>query len=237
MATVPSVSRTRLALAGCVVLLGVTATLVGTVIPGWAYPLMNTAVAVALIAIARIGGATMQAIGLTVGRRTLLAAAIGLMAVTAVLATGWTLPGIRQVFITSPAASSTGTDLLWAMLVRVPFGTVLLEEVAFRGVLPALMGADGRRWMWRPVLGASVLFGLFHLFPALHQGRCDALAGHSLFCPAGPILGTAAVMITAMGLGVALCAVRHIGGGLLAPFTVHTAANSAGYLLAWMTAE
>lgn len=74
------------------------------------------------------------------------------------------------------------------------------------------------------------------MFPALHQGRCDELAGHSLFCPAGPVLGTAAVMIVAMGLGIALCAVRHIGGGLLAPFAVHTAANCAGYLLAWMTA-
>ena len=236
VAAVPSVSRTRLALAGCVVLLGVTATLVGTVIPGWAYPLINTTAAVALIAIARIGGATTQAIGLTFGRRTVRAAMIGLAAVTAVLAVGWMLPYIRQVFAASPATGNSATDLLWAMLIRVPFGTVLLEEVAFRGVLPALMGADGRRWMWRPVLGACVLFGLFHLAPALHQGRCDELAGHSLFCPAGPILGTAAVMITAMGLGVALCAVRHIGGGLLAPFAVHTAANSAGYLLAWTAA-
>jgi hypothetical protein len=57
-----------------------------------------------------------------------------------------------------------------------------------------------------------------------------------VFCPAGPVLGSAAVMIAAMGLGIALCAVRHIGGGPLAPFAVHTAANSAGYLLAWMTA-
>ena len=84
------------------------------------------------------------------------------------------------------------------------------------------------------MLGASVLFGLFHLFPALRQGQCDELAVHSLFCPAGPVLGPAALMIVAMGLGIALCAVRHIGQGLLAPFTVHTAANSAGYLLAWM---
>jgi membrane protease YdiL (CAAX protease family) len=72
------------------------------------------------------------------------------------------------VFAASPAASSTATNLLVAMFIRVPFGTVLLEEIAFRGVLPALMGADGQRWMWRPVLGASVLFGLFHVFPALH---------------------------------------------------------------------
>jgi CAAX protease family protein len=139
------------------------------------------------------------------------------------------------VFISSPAASASPSGLLWAVLVRVPLGTVLLEEVAFRGVLPALLGADGRRWMWRPVLGASVLFGLFHLFTALRLGQCNGLAVHSLFCPAGPVFGPAAVMTVAMGLGVALCAVRHLGGGLLAPFAVHTAANYSGYLLAWMT--
>jgi hypothetical protein len=222
-------------LGGCVLLLGITAFLVGTVVPAWAYPLFNSAVAGALIVLARIGGATPAAIGLSLGRRTILAAAIGLAAVGAVLAAGWALPYTRAVFTSSPAASISPDGLLWAVLVRVPFGTVLLEEVAFRGVLPALLGADGRRWMWRPVLGASVLFGLFHLFTALRLGQCNGLAVHSLFCPAGPLVGPAAVMVVAMGLGVALCAVRHVGGGLLAPFAVHTAANCSGYLLAWMT--
>jgi hypothetical protein len=223
-----------MALAGCVALLCLTAVLVGTVVPAWAYPLVNIVAAAAVVVMARAAGATKEAIGLTSGRRTILAAAIGLAAVAAVLGVGWLLPPIREVFTASPAASISLGGLLWAVLIRVPFGTVLLEEVAFRGVLPALLGADGRRWMWRPVLGASALFGLFHLFPALRSGNCE-LAVHSLFCPAGPVAAPAAVMIVAMGLGVALCAVRHIGGGLLAPFAVHTAANSAGYLLAWMT--
>ncbi len=235
MDTVPDRARFRAALAGCVALLGVTAILVGTVVPAWAYPLVNTAVAVALVAIALSAGATATAVGLVLGRRTVLAAAIGLVSVAAVLAIGWALPPIREVFTASPAASITSADLLWAVLIRVPLGTVLLEEVAFRGVLPALLGADGRRWSWKPVLGASGLFGLFHIFPALRQGQCDELAVHSLFCPAGPVLGPAAVMIMAVGLGVLLCLVRHIGGGLLAPFVVHAAANSAGYLLAWLT--
>lgn len=228
-------ARVRIALAACVALLGLTAILVDTVIPAWAYPLVNTAAAGALIVLALTAGATPTAIGLTLSRRTMFAAAIGLAAVAAVLATGWVLPYTREVFTSSPAASITSADLLWAVLIRVPFGTVLLEEVAFRGVLPALLGADGRRWMWRPVLGASVLFGLFHVFSAMRLAQCDGLAVHSLFCPAGPVLGPAAVMLVAMGLGIALFAVRHIGGGLLAPFAVHTAANSAGYLLAWLT--
>ena len=50
--------------------------------------------------------------------------------------------------------------MLFQVLVRIPLGTVLLEEVAFRGVLPALLGAaPAIRWRWGPVIGASVAFG------------------------------------------------------------------------------
>lgn len=227
-------ARVRVALAGSVALLGGTAFLVDAAIPAWAYPLFNTAAAAALIVLALFAGATREAVGLVFGRRTIIAAVGGLAAVAAVLASALVLPYTREVFAASPAASISSADLVWAMLVRVPFGTALLEEVAFRGVLPALLGGDGRRWMWWPVLGSSVLFGLFHLFSALRLARCDGLAVHSLFCPAGPVFGSAALMLVAMGLGIALSLVRHIGGGLLAPFAVHTAANSAGYLLAWL---
>lgn len=235
MVTIPGVTRTRMALAGCVALLGLTAFLVDSAIAAWAYPIFNTATALALIALAWAAGATPVAIGLTLGRRTIVAAVTGLVSVAAVLTAAWLLPYTREVFTSSPAASITSAGLFWAVFIRVPFGTVLLEEVAFRGVLPALLGADGRGWTWRPVLGTSVLFGLFHLFPALRLAQCDGLAVHSLFCPAGPVLGPAALVIVAMGLGILLCAVRHIGGGLLAPFAVHSAANSAGYVLAWIT--
>lgn len=44
--------------------------------------------------------------------------------------------------------------LLWLALIRIPLGTVVLEEVAFRGVLPALFGG-GERWKWTAVLGAA----------------------------------------------------------------------------------
>jgi len=235
MVTIPATTRVRMALVGCVALLGIVAFLVDSAIPAWAYPLFNTAAAAALIALALTAGSSAAAIGLTIGRRTIVAAAIGLASVAAVLAAAWALPHTREVFTSSPAARITSADLLWAVLIRVPFGTVLLEEVAFRGVLPALLGADGQRWRWRPMLGASVLFGLFHLFSALRLAQCDGLAVHSLFCPAGPVFGSAALILVATGLGIALCTVRHIGGGLLAPFAVHTAANSAGYLLAWTT--
>ena len=48
----------------------------------------------------------------------------------------------------------------------------LLEELAFRGVLPAVARPARRgAWRWRPVLGGSVLFGLWHVLPSLDLAR------------------------------------------------------------------
>ena len=202
--------------------------------PAWAYPLWNTGTALALVGLALIAGITPTALGITVSRRSLVVAAISVAAVATVYAAGLAIPSIRAVFRDSPAGSITAGGLLWATLVRVPFGTVLLEELAFRGVLPALLGADGQRWMWRPVLGASALFGLWHLYPALQLAQCDQ-AVHSLFCPLGPVLGPVAAIVAATGFGILLSALRHVGGSLLAPFLAHVAANSGGYLLTWLS--
>jgi membrane protease YdiL (CAAX protease family) len=53
---------------------------------------------------------------------------------------------------------------------------VVLEEVAFRGVLPALV--DGG-W-WRATLVSSALFGLWHVLPSLGMSSANAAAGAAL---------------------------------------------------------
>ena len=71
--------------------------------------------------------------------------------------------------------------MLWVVLVQIPLGTVVLEEVAFRGVLPALMGASPAiRWRWVPVLGASILFGLWHILPSIGIDNANAAVGGAL---------------------------------------------------------
>jgi membrane protease YdiL (CAAX protease family) len=49
-------------------------------------------------------------------------------------------------------------------LVRIPLGTVVLEEVAFRGVVLGL-GGSAYGWVWATVLSAA-LFGMWHALPA-----------------------------------------------------------------------
>ncbi|MGY0232436.1 CPBP family glutamic-type intramembrane protease [Longispora urticae] len=231
--TSPPRPRLHAALAGSVLLLAGTAVMVSLTLPAWAYPLWNTGMALVLLAGALAVGLTPTRLGITVSRRTLLVAGIGVLLVATVYAVGLALPQTRAAFHDNRAAGLGLGGLAWAMLVRVPFGTVLIEELAFRGVLPALMGADGQTWRWQPVLGASALFGLWHFFPALHLAQHNQ-AVHDLLGSSGAIVAPVAAMLAAMGAGVFLSAWRHMGRGLLAPFLFHTATNAGGYLLAWI---
>ena len=76
------------------------------------------------------------------------------------------------VYLTGPvcdALSDGGGGLgrvaLWRVLVVIPLGTVLPEELAFRGLLLALLGR--RYGVVAGILLSSGLFGLWHVVPSL----------------------------------------------------------------------
>jgi membrane protease YdiL (CAAX protease family) len=120
--------------------------------------------AVALLLIARRAGLGWAELGL--GRATvrsglrwaLVTSAIVLAAYMVLLA----IPAGRTVLSDQRGAGLTVGALLWYVLVRVPFGTVLLEEVAFRCVLRALLRRLGPAWATGV---SSALFGLWHVLP------------------------------------------------------------------------
>ena len=91
---------------------------------------------------------------------------IGLTVVGIGFGIAMAVPDLRTLFDDGRLGTLGLGTLLWVTLVRIPLGTVLLEEVAFRGVLPALFGG-GERWRWGPVLATSALFGLWHVLPSL----------------------------------------------------------------------
>ena len=93
-------------------------------------------------------------------------------------------------------------------LLGVPFATVVFEEVAFRGVLWGLIAVD--HGPAPATVITAVLFGLWHL----------------------PDRGEVAFTTLA---GVLLSVLRHVGGGLVAPFVLHWTANGLGILAtAWV---
>ena len=107
--------------------------------------------AAVLLGIARLAGLSWAELGLGPGtwRRgaTWAAAVIGIVAL--VLAVGAALPLTRAAFRDSRYHLGWAGALLTAF-VLIPVGTVLLEEVAFRGVLWGLLRRRRRDRRWRP---------------------------------------------------------------------------------------
>jgi membrane protease YdiL (CAAX protease family) len=213
-------------------LLATATVLVNLVLPGWAYPLCGLVVAAALLGVARWSGLRARAIGLdsrNLGRPVVFGL-VGLGAIGLVFGVAVAIPALRGLFGDGRLDTLGIGTLLWVTLVRIPLGTVLLEEIAFRGVLPALLGA-GDRWRWRPVLITAALFGLWHAFPSMALLQ-NATVG-AAFGDVPIVVVSVLTMLAAAVAGVALHWWRHTGRGLLAPMLVHLATNSGGVLVAW----
>jgi membrane protease YdiL (CAAX protease family) len=186
-------------------------------------------VAAALVVLARQAGLSWHDLGLS--RRTLLPGlkyAVGaVLAVAVVYGIGIALPLTRPAFHDVRYHLHLGAALLTAFIV-VPIGTVLLEEVAFRGVLLGLVRKH-RGATWASIT-SSVLFGMWHILPSLRLGQANQAVGAVLGAsPIWPVLG--AVAFTALA-GLLLCELRRRSGSLLAAAALHWATNGLGLLLA-----
>ena len=143
------------------------------------------------------------------------------------------LPGTRQVFADRRGERAGPGEIAYQVLVRIPFGTVLLEEVAFRGVLYGLLSVEyGAGWA---TAVSSALFGLWHVLPSLPLTRLNAAAGRAFGGHRGRVV-VVAVVGTALA-GVVLCGLRQASGSLLAPMAVHWATNGLGLVTAFLVAR
>ncbi|HWC10158.1 MAG TPA: CPBP family intramembrane glutamic endopeptidase [Acidimicrobiales bacterium] len=213
-------------MAGLAVVLAVLVAhnLVGNLIlPSAAYVPVNLTVAMALLAVARASGLSWEDLGLagsSVGRGLAVGAAAFLV-VSVVLAVGAAVPATRPLF-EDERADLAGWALVYQGLVRIPLGTVVLEEVAFRGVLLGLLG-QGRSTV-AAVAWSSAVFGLWHVVPTV-----EALRTNRLDPTVAAVAG--AVVVTAVA-GVAFCWLRLRSGSLVAPALAHVATNSVALVLA-----
>lgn len=149
--------------------------------------------------------------------------------IAAVLATAVALadllPGVGSL-LADERADLEGTALAAAVLVRIPLGTAVFEEVLFRGVLLAVLLRETRP---TPALVVgSLVFGLWHVAPTAVALELNGVAAGS---PegVGAIVG-AVVVTTVAGLGFTWLRLRS--GSLLAPVLAHWATNGLGLLAA-----
>jgi membrane protease YdiL (CAAX protease family) len=181
-------------------------------------------------------GATWVAVGL--GRNTLRSGLVWGLALVVVVALGYLLfavhPATRVFLCDQRAVGAGGGSVAYQALLRVPAGTVLLEEIAFRGVMYALVrGQYGTVWA---TVVSSVLFGLWHILPSPQLGGANPAIGQlfGVRSPGGVLLLTVVAVVVTAAVGVVLCELRRISGSLLAPAAVHWATNGLGYLVSFL---
>lgn len=223
-------------LAWCLVLgLAVALNLLNNeLLTGW-YIVTGPVGAAVLLLVARWAGLRWDDLGLARGtwRVGLAWAGVIIVVVTSAYAAAALFPPTRGLFEDDRVGATSSGTLALAVLVRIPFGTVLLEETLFRGVLLGL-GAKTMGW-WRSAVVSSALFGLWHVLPA--RGAADSNPGVIAVVQAGggagvPLAVAAAVIGTGLS-GLAFCWLRIRSGSLLAPVGLHLAVNSVGYLTAY----
>jgi membrane protease YdiL (CAAX protease family) len=193
----------------------------------WYVPLNVCATGAALSA-ARASGLTAADIGLGPGSWRLGRSGSWWAGVAAA---GWllvaTLPATRPVLDDKRSAGLDGRGVAYQAAVRIPAGTVLWEEIAFRGILQASM----RRVLPAPAAIAvtSGVFGFWHIRPTLQALRANGLADDRLRAVAGVGAGVA---VTGAG-GALLSWLRERSGGLGAPMALHLVTNSGAAVAAW----
>ena len=118
--------------------------------------------------------------------------------------------------------------LAYRALIRIPLGTALFEEFAFRGVL---FGAWARITSpLRAAAGSSLVFGLWHVRPTIDVLDANRLAVSS----AARVAALAAAVLLTATAGYLFCLMRIHSRSLLAPFIAHTAINSLAILAAFI---
>ncbi|TPQ21247.1 CPBP family intramembrane glutamic endopeptidase [Streptomyces sporangiiformans] len=200
----------------------------------YVYVLTCVAATAVLLLIAHWDGLTRADLGLDAAavRRGLRWAPVLGGGVLAALLLLLAIPATQEVFRDSRAVDLSAAQLLWRVLVRVPLGTVLLEETAFRGVLWAMIRRR-RGTAWATAV-SSLLFGLWHLLPSRGLSRSNTAVGTAIDSGSAGMTPTVTAAVAAMvAAGVILCELRRRSGSLLAPAALHWAINGFGYALAW----
>lgn len=230
----PASQRLALALTlGTLVVSNVVANVVLS--SGWYIP-WNLAIGGVLIAIATgVGGLEPPELGLgaaSLGSGLRWGGAVGAIVVL-VIAVATAIPATRGWFDDDVAAGGIA-DVLLRVLIIIPFGTVVMEEVAFRGCLPALLDVQPGSSPRRTALVSAALFGVWHVLPSRGLADRNATMGSTFGDTLGQWAPIAAAVVATTVAGFALLMIRRKSESVIAPMIVHFALNATATLAAWM---
>jgi membrane protease YdiL (CAAX protease family) len=191
-----------------------------TLVPGTIHFATNTGLIVVIAAVAAAARLTAEEVGLA---RDALPAGVrmgslAVLVVGVVVAVGVALVGGDSPFVDDHVGRPLD-DVLVQVVLEIPVATVLLEELAFRGVLAALL----HRVLSpaRAVAVTSLLFGLWHV--------PGAWAGFDL----SGVVAVLTVVAATTVAGVVFQLMKDRTRSLVAPGLAHWATNGLSLLIVW----
>jgi membrane protease YdiL (CAAX protease family) len=195
-----------------------------TVIPDGVHFAANTAMIGVVAALAVGARATRHELGLE-RQRVRAGLRVGGIALAVVVVAVFTATTVSD----DPLGLGVGrTDLsrgalLFQVFVEIPIATVVFEELAFRGLVAALL--ERIREPRAALVWSALLFGLWHLGTAwpgadvVGIGRAIGIVGATAFA------------------GAVLHLLKRRSGSLVAPMIAHWATNGAALAIVWLTAR
>jgi membrane protease YdiL (CAAX protease family) len=125
------------------------------------------------------------------------------------------------------------SEALRTVFVVIPFGTVVLEEIAFRSVLWGFLSRH--LGQWQVLVTTSAIFGFWHVMPALNVGATNRGVADAVGAGGAALVVVGTVVLTAIG-GLVFGELRRRSGSVLASAGAHWATNALGVLfglVAW----
>jgi uncharacterized protein len=194
--------------------------------------LTATGVSVVALGAARAWGASWDDLGLgskRAGRSARVGIAVALPIASTLIA-GSRHPATRGFLADARVVGLSSRDAAYELLLRIPVVTAATEELLFRSVLFAVAHQGlGER---RAAVWTSLVFGVWHVVPALHSHRHNTAAADAVDGVGGrEALVVGSVAATAVA-GLGLCALRLRTKSVVAPIIVHAAINGATFAAA-----
>ena len=205
------------------------------VAPQTHYLLWAFGCSVVLIAFGLLDGCTWTDMGL--GRSYLLSGflwgGLCILVIALIYFIGSLMRRTRTAFHDERMSDLSAKGVLFQALVEVPLGTVLLEEIAFRSVLFAMLA---RRFglTWAVVL-SCIAFGLWHILPSIGTHEQNPALGSVVGeGRRGNVLAVALSVVSTGVSAVVFIALRLVSGSVLAPMGLHWGTNGLGYAFSWV---
>jgi membrane protease YdiL (CAAX protease family) len=183
------------------------------------YTISNLIFAILAVSFAAFSGATRISLGLNLRKSSILAAAITIIVTVLIVS-----------FVIKYTSLKMQIKDYKELVIRIPFGTALSEELIFRSALMGLFLQNYSRLS--AVLFSSLIFGFWHLLP----GEESIWAQQNIkYKNAGPNVSKLyssglTVLVTSLG-GIIFGWLRIVNGGILLPWAAHTSINAASWTI------